>query len=286
MKKVSVEVLGWLGWLLCMAIPVALPIVFINSQALCDKFGGVCSSHVSQYVIGCVVFVLVLGHVLMVEFWKSLQERHIKKSAPERKAPLLGNDEVAAVRKFLSDMFGGDLRLETDYRFPNGFRGDIVAIRGRGRYPIICFEVVSNGDENRIQAAIQELRFVAKPFAGVTTCFILNKLNDGSYQFLKVRGSTTQKVVGTFPRELRDEIEDSVDRKVVEVKRSRLKFPILFLLLVVTPIIECVAILAHLEVAISGAVSTLLVFWIGAFMGVFGVGVKGYEPKVSDLMKA
>lgn len=284
-KEVSVEVLGWLGWLLCIAIPVVLPIVFINSQALCDKFGGVCSSRVSQYVIGCVVLVLVLGHVLMVEFWKSLQERHIKKSAPERKTPLLGNDEVAAVRKFLSDMFGGDLRLETDYRFPNGFRGDIVAIRGRGRYPIMCFEVVSNGDQNHIQAAIQELRSVADPFAGVTTCFILNKLNSGSYQLLKVHGSTTQ-VVGGFTRELRDEIEDSVDRKVVEAKKSRLKFPILFLLLVVTPIIECVAILAHLEVAISGAVSTLLVFWIGAFLGVFGVGVKGYEPKVSDLMKA
>lgn len=282
MKKVSVEVLGWL---LCMAIPVVLPIVFANSQALCDKFGGDCSLRVSQYVIGCVVLVLVLGHVLMVEFWKSLQERHIKKSAPERKAPLLGNDEVAAVRKFLSDMFGGDLRLETDYRFPNGFRGDIVAIRGRGRYPIMCFEVVSNGDENRIHAAVQELRLIAEPFAGVTACFILNKLNNGSYQLLKVRGSTTQ-VVGAFTRELRDEIEDSIDRKVVEAKKSRLKFPILFLLLVVTPIIECVAILAHLEVAISGAVSTLLVFWIGAFLGVFGAGVKGYEPKVSDLMKA
>lgn len=264
------------GWLACIAMPVAPPVVFfvIMNCYRVDLWLIV--------VVGIIVLVII-GHALMVKFWTSLQEHKVKEVAPVRTVMALGESEIVALQKFLSKTFGGDLQLETDYRFPNGFRSDLVAVHGRGRYPIMCFEVVNSDDEQRIRNAVQELRYVLKPFVNLTRCFILKKLPGGAFQLLKVRGMSTQ-AVGSFAPELREEIEDSAERSVGQAKKMRLIYPILFLLLVVTPIIESIAILAHVKFSIPGAVSTLLVFWIGAFLGVFGVGIKGYEPKVSDLM--
>ena len=306
-KKKTWMPIGWLscvpvGWVLCAIVPVSIPIaIALASGKVVPLFNrmGIDSLCGWQLVAGGIAIILIVGHLLMVMFWRSLQEHKVEKSVSDHRLSSPDNDIVIGLRKFLSEKFGEDLRLETDYRFPNGFRGDVVAVRGRGRFPIMCFEVVSGSDASLFRLAVEQVRSVVKPFVNVTRCFVVQKMQDGTCRVFKVRGSGIgePQLLGSFlskpqeeqklQRELlkeKDEIEDSVERKVAEVKKARLKYPILFLMFVVTPLIESVAILSHLKFVIPDAVGTLLVFWIGAFLGVFGVGLKGYEPKISDLM--
>lgn len=271
-----------LVWVSGIVTPFVLPIAVISR----DSFRPYVPFCLPMWmaICVCIVFSLVAGHVLMVLFWHSLQERKRKQIDPPRLATALSDNDVMGIRKFLSQTFGGELRLETDYRFPNSFRGDIVAVRGRGRYPIMCFEVIAgNVEEQEINEFIREMKRATEPFENLTQCFVLEKFENGEFKLWKIRG-LGKILVGSFEADLRDEIEDRAERAIMTAKKQRLVYPILFLLYVVTPIMESVVTLVYIGFPIARAISAFLAIWIGAFLGVFGAGIKGYEPKVADLM--
>ena len=272
-------------------------IIFVLSAIVCPFVVCIALGYVASLQTGycpnlivgsCIVLAMVIGHFILYLFSRSFYDQnevckngHVDsdnnaswvKSERER-------DEIEKFRQYLEEQHNGQERdIVVDYRFPNGRYADAVILSTDGQYPIMCFEFVLSKD--KVDICTEKLFNMMRDYRKQLDLFVVQK-TEGGYKLFKVVGPTNYHIVGSVTRLDYNAADKRKDVLFQAAKNRKLNYPVWFMVLSVTPIVEAMILLSCLHKTVLVAWIPLS-FWIVSLFAIMGVGIKGYVPSFEEL---